>query len=141
MEKLTLQSKMLHDLMYLVWIITGYYEKLFGYIVPEKASDMDVEIKDEDGITKLYFKFPRTSPNQPYHFPVDRMTDLFNHHLYYDLLPRFGFPKYRAGNSQFDIIESFIVNRISVDDDSLTVTIVYVDNPIAYDFVHLQPYI
>ena len=141
MEKLTLQSKMLHDLMYLVWIITGYYEKLFGYIVPEKASDMDVEIKDSDGITKLYFKFPRTSPRQPYHSPVDRMTDLFNHHLYYDLLPRFGFPKYRAGNSQFDIIESFIVNRISVDDDSLTVTIVYVDNPIGYDFVHLQPYI
>lgn len=141
MEKLTLQSKMLHDLMYLVWIITGYYEKLFGYIVPEKASDMDVEIKDEDGITKLYFKFPRTAPCQPYHFPVDRMTDLFNHHLYYDLLPQFGFPKYKAGDSIHETIESFIVNNIIVDDNSLTVVIAYVDNPIAYDFVHLHPYI
>lgn len=140
MEKLTLKSKMLHDLLYMVWIIAGYYEKLFGYTVPEKASDIEATIKDEDGITKLYFKFPRIL-DQPFTFPVNRMVDIFNHHLYFDLLPSAGVPKYKAGDSLHETIESFIVNNIVIDESSVTVVVVYVDNPIAYDFVHLQPYI
>ena len=58
MEKLTIKSKLFHDLMYMVWIIAGYYEKLLGYTVPEKASDIEATIAEENGITKLYFKFP-----------------------------------------------------------------------------------
>ena len=140
MEKLTLQSKMLHDLMYLVWIITGYYEKLFAYTTPEMASDMDVEIKESDGITKIYFKIPRILDQQPV-YPVEQMVRLFNHHLYYDLLSSAGIPKYRASSLPHDIVEAFIVNKAFATSDSITVEVIYVDNPIAYDFIYQQAYL
>lgn len=135
MEKLNLKSKMLHDLMYLVWIIAGYYEKLFAYTVPEKASDLDVQITNQDGITRLYFKFPRILDQQPV-YPVEQMVHLFNHHLYYDLLSSAGMPKYRASSLPHDVVEAFIVNKAFADSDFITIEIIHVDNPIAYDFIY-----
>lgn len=140
MEKLNLQSKLLHDLMYIFWVLAGYYQKLFGYTVPEKASDIDVNIKDEEGITKLYFKFPLIL-DQPNIYPVEQMVHLFNHHLYYDLLSSAGIPKYRASSLPHDVVESFIVNKAIADSDSITVEITYIDNPIAYDSIYQNSWI
>lgn len=140
MEKLTLQSKLLHDFLYVVWLITGYYEKLFGYTVPEKASDMDVQLNNENGIAKLYFKFPRILDQQPV-YPVEQMVHLFNHHLYYDLLSSAGIPKYRASSLPHDVVEAFIVNKAVADLDSITIEITYIDNPIAYDSIYQNSWI
>lgn len=140
MEKLTFKSKLFYDLMYMVWSIAGYYEALMCYTVPEKASDMESDITNENGITKLYFKLPRIQDQNPA-IQTNYMVDIFNHHLYYDLLPSAGIPKYKTGTSMHDVTEAFIVNNIIIDDDFVTVVIIYVDNPLAYDFVYMHPYI
>lgn len=140
MEKLTLQSKLLHDFLYIIWLIAGYYQKLFGYTVPEKASDTDVKIRDENGIIKLYFKFPLIL-DQKTIYPVEQMVHLFNHHLYYDLLSSAGIPKYRASSLPHDVVEAFIVNKAIADSDSITVEITYIDNPIAYDSIYQNSWI
>ena len=140
MEKLTLQSKLLHDFLYIIWILAGYYQKLFGYTVPEKASDIDVQIINQDGITKLYFKFPLMLDHPPI-YPVEQMVHLFNHHLYYDLLSSAGIPKYRASSLPHDVVEAFIVNKAIEDSNSITIEITYIDNPIAYDSIYQNSWI
>ena len=140
MEKLTLRSKLLHDLLFIVWVIAGYYEQLFGYTVPEKAADMNVEIKEENGITKIYFKLPCIYEYSAYS-PIDQIPRLFNHHLYYDMLPSARIPKYRASSLPHDTVESFLVNKIIPDSNYITIEIIYIDNPIAYDFIYQQAHI
>ena len=140
MEKLNLQSKLLHDLMYIFWLLAGYYEKLFGYTVPEKASDLDVQTADNGGVTKIYFKFPRILNQLPM-YPIDHMVTLFNHHLYYDMLATAGIPKYRASSLPHDVVESFLVNKVAADDNFITIEVVYINNPISYDSIYKHNWI
>ena len=138
MIKLTLDSKLFHDMLFVMWKLAGYYQLSCGYTVPDRASDLQATIEETDGVTKIRYSFPRFEQGKPVSVSIEQMIETFNYHLYFDLLPSAGIQKYRAGDGKYDVTESFFVQSISVSKEIFTVTLVHVDNPIAYALIHPQ---
>lgn len=141
MNKLTPTSKLYHDMLYIVWKLAGYYQLSCGYTVPDRASDLQASLEETDGVTKLRYSFPKFETDRPINISIDQMVEIFNHHLFFDFLPSAGIPKYKAANGNYDSVEAFFVQSVSANNNFFTITLVYVDNPIAYALTRPQPQI
>ena len=141
MNKMTSDSKIFHDMLFVMWKLAGYYQHSCGYTVPDKASDLQATVEETDSITKISYAFPRFEQDKPVSVSIEQMIETFNYHLYFDLLPSAGIQKYRTGDGNYDVTESFFVQSVSANNNFFTITLVYVDNPIAYALARPQPQI
>ncbi len=122
-------------ILHIIWQLADYYSQLVRIVVGNDPSKIPAAIVNQDGITHLYFSFPKVL-NEEREYTVLHIRDIFNEYLRAILLPQQTILKpYRNGNGIYDVMECLYIDLIYEDEKTLYLDIIYVDNPIAYKYV------
>lgn len=128
------------DLIYLhilhtVWTLADYYSKLFGIDACECPTDIPCGICKKNGKTVLRFSF-QSLPSKRSAYSVSQMAEMMQEYLQFCLLPQQTELKpYYGGAGQYDVVESLYIDSIQHTSGGYQLNVVYVDNPIAYQYV------
>lgn len=132
--KLNKQNKLYLTLLYVIWELLSYYEKLFKLHVPSDATKIPVKLSYyEDGVTHLIVEIRSSRTPDPY-YTGESMKTIFNEYLNYVLLPQHKeLNPFKGGTSRYDIVDCLYVNEAVVLTTGYTyIDIIYVDNMQAF---------
>lgn len=130
-------SKKYLTILYVIWQLLQYYQRLFKLDVPSDATKLPVKLSiDEENITHLIIEIPSSRVPDPY-YEGDSMKMIFNEYLNIVLLPEQPeLPPFAGGNSRYDLLDCLYVKKAHVLTTGYTyIDIIYVDNMQAFRLV------
>ena len=138
MERLTKQSITYLHILHVVWVLVSYYTRLFGIYPWESPTEMPVNLIEKDGITILRFAF-HSFDIPPEKFSLKETREIMQEYLQYCILPSDKILRpYMGGSTIYDIVESLYIDRVEESKGIWRIDIMYVDNPLAFQYVKSQ---
>lgn len=141
MKRLAKADQLYLIILYAIWELLSYYEKLFKLEVPSDATKLPVTItSDENDITHLLVEVPSSRTPDPY-YTGECMKLILNEYMNIILLPEHPELKpFQGGDSRFDLVDCLYVYQAHVLGNRNGYTyahfdIIYVDNMQAFKFV------
>ena len=106
MKRLAKADQLYLIILYAIWELLSYYEKLFKLEVPSDATKLPVTIiRDENDITHLLVEVPSSRTPDPY-YTGESMKLIMNEYMNIMLLPEHPELKpFQGGGSRFDLMD------------------------------------
>lgn len=122
------------------WSIASYYSRLFGMDAGDEPAEMQTYLLEREGITFVRFKFPSCDTaltGKEYSF--GEIKEIMQQHLQYRILPSDKILRpYMGGSTIYDIVEPLYIDRVEESKGIWRIHAVYVDNPLAFQYVQSQ---
>lgn len=136
MGKLTKQSITYLHILHVVWVLASYYTRLFGIDAGEEPAEMKTFLLEREGITFVRFKFPSCDVFTDKEYSFEEIREVMQQYLDYCILPSEKILRpYLGGSTIYDIVEPLYIDRVEETKGIWRIDIVYVDNPLAFQYV------
>lgn len=123
------------SILFIIWKLVSYYGELFQVVAGDDPATIPAKIREENGITYIHFCFPKVL-NSFRGYTVLDMREKYNEYLRIVLLPaQKELPPYQGGTGIHHLMEPLYVDMVYEDENMIHLDVIYVDNPIAYDYV------
>ncbi len=146
MERLTKKSFSYTTIIFILYQLFDYFSKLFQLEVGEDSFNIHYTSCIENnyrnkGITSIHIELPIIDKSLITYSNTE-VKEILNDYLRIVLLPNQRLlPTYcnNTNSSIYDIVEPLFIDMIDVNNDRMTVNIIFIDNPVAYQYVrHLE---
>jgi hypothetical protein len=122
-------------LLYSVWKAVDYYSKLMQVIAGHDPAKTPATLYEENGVTHVTLRFECVE-NTNRKMKEWEVKETINEFLRINLLPAQNILKpYRNGTTSFDIVECIYIDNVSINNSTMFIDVVYIDNPMAYKYV------
>ena len=122
-------------ILHIIWQLVSYYGKLFQTIAGNDPATTPAKIREENGITYITFSFPKVLNSQR-NYTVLEMREIYNEYLRLILCPQQNILlPFQRGSEIHNIMEPLYVDMVYEDETTIYLDVIYIDNPIAYDYV------
>ena len=139
MERLTKQSITYLHILHVVWVLVSYYTRLFGIDAGEEPAQMKTFLIEREGITFVRFKFTSCDTLTGKEYSLEKIREIMQEYLQYCILPEQTILcPYMGGSTIYDIVEPLYIDRVEESKGIWRIDIVYVDNPLAFQYVKSQ---
>ena len=133
MRRLEEGDKLFHDILYTIWLVLVYYQKLFGYDAGESARCLSCQLVYGKSLDRMRVKVPKILDfKNPY--CANEMKEIFNEYLAMVLPALKTVPPYPAGNGK--AVESLYVTQVSADSICYEIDFLFINNSDAYNAVY-----
>jgi len=133
-QKLTKRSKTYLQILSVIFNLTDYYSNIFTFDPYDNPTEMNTEIKEQNGITKVRFSFRILRPFQNSYSTQD-MRMIMQEYLEFCLLPESELRPYLGGTTQADLLPALYIETIFVTGSYMHMDVIYLDNPLAFRHV------